>query len=246
MDIITSTTNQYVKTARSLKTKKFRDKLGLFLVEGENLTKDMPENVCIEYFLVSEKMHENFQYIFSKFNAKVLVVSDKIFDSIADTVSPQGIIAVVKKMNFSFVLPQKNALVLDKVSDCGNLGTILRTAAASGFEEIYLCESVDVFSPKVVRSSMGGLFKVKIMVCNECQAIDVLKNSNSYVLDMNGLQIGELSNQNQVTLLGGSESLGVRDIFKQNAKNIVSIPMKNKMESLNVAVAMAVAMYKTI
>lgn len=246
MDTITSTSNQYVKLARSLSEKKFRDQTGLFLVEGANILRDMPLSEQVEFFLIDEEKQSELEKITNKFFSPVFLLSSKIFGTVCDTVSPQGIVAVVKKNEHNFALPTKDALVLDKVADAGNLGTILRTAAAADFTSIYLLECADVYSPKVVRASMGGIFKVDCYTVNEQQAISVIEATSSFALDMDGKSLLELEKSPQITLVGGSEAHGVRESILNASKQIVSIPMKNQMESLNVAVALAIAMYKTI
>lgn len=244
MEVITSTSNQYVKLARSLSQKKFRDESDLFVVEGVNILKDMPA-LRVEFFLVDEEKVESFASITQKFAAPVYLVQSRIFSAVSDTVSPQGIIAVVKQKILDFTLPDGNALVLDKVADAGNLGTILRTAAAADFSSVYMLECADFYSPKVVRASMGGIFKIKCYNVNESEALSVISATQSYALDMEGKPLSQLKKSSPITLIGGSEAQGIRESLMQAAKQIVSLPMENNMESLNVAVALAVAMYST-
>ncbi len=244
METISSTSNQFVKMVKSLSDKKVRDNLGLFLVEGANLVKDMPLDTQIEFLMVDENKIENYSDILAKFDAKVFSVTSKIIEVVSDTKSPQGILAVVKKREFGFEIPTGNSIVLDAVSDAGNVGTILRTAAAAGFGDVFFVECADPFAPKVVRASMSGIFKLKLHIITENEAIEILKKTNSFAMDMNGKSISCLMGQQNVTLLGGNEAHGVRNTFKKFAKNVVSIDMKNNMESLNVAVALSIAMFK--
>ena len=139
MEIITSTQNQYVKQVRSLKDKKFREKSGLFVVEGGNIFKDMPESVSVEYILATEERLDEVQRFISSTRACVYVVSESVMKTLSDTVTPYGLIAVLKKSQVEFSMPKGNALLLDGVSDPGNMGTIIRTACARGFEDIYRC-----------------------------------------------------------------------------------------------------------
>lgn len=110
---------------------------------------------------------------------------------VADTVSPYGICAVCKMPMNDFAMPCGNALLLDGVSDPGNLGTIFRTAAACGFCDIYLLDTADIYSPKVVRATLGTLFKVRACQIDEEQAISLCKSTSSAVLDMDGENILE-------------------------------------------------------
>ena len=245
MEIITSTQNQYVKQVRSLRDKKFRDKTGLFVVEGGNIFKDMPEGVSVEYILATEERLDELQKLVFSTRACVYVVSESVMKTLSDTVTPYGIVAVLKKPENRFGMPKGNALLLDGVSDPGNMGTIIRTAAARGFEDIYLLDCVDVYSPKVVRATLGGLFKVRLVEVKESEAITLLQNLNSAVLDFGGEDLTEAQIDSPVLIVTGSEAHGVRDCVLEHSKRILTLPMTNGIESLNAAVATAVAMYQT-
>ncbi len=255
-EIITSTKNQYVKKARALSQKKFRKETGLFLVEGTNIIKDMPSSVEVEYMLATPQRLDEVERAFSTTadanvgvsftRAHVYVVGEEVMAYVADTVSPYGICAVCKMPPCDFALPQGNALLLDGVSDPGNLGTILRTAAACDFSDVYLLDTADVFSPKVVRATLGGLFRVRLHEIDETLALELVQKTNSAVLDMGGKNILETKPETPTLLVAGNEAHGVRDILKRMAKNAYSLPMKNDIESLNVAVATAVSMYQTL
>ncbi len=243
MDVITSNSNQYVKLVKSLSDKKSRDTLGLFMLEGERLIKDLPNDYGVEFLLVSEDKADEYDYLLN--GRTYFVCSEKTIRYAADTVSPSGIIAVVKKPKTEFKLPNKNAILLDRVSDPGNIGTIIRTAAAVGFD-VYLYKTADVFSPKVVRASMSALFKTDIYEIDLKQVKELLTKTESYALDMDGDSLFGLNFGGNVTLVGGNEAHGLSDEILELVKGKISIPMKNCMESLNVAVATSVAMYYTI
>lgn len=245
MEIITSTQNQYVKQARSLKDKKFRLKSGLFVVEGGNIFKDMPEDVSVEYILVTEERFDEIQQLVFSTRTRVYVVSESVMASLSDTVTPYGVVAVLKMPKSRFEMPKGNALLLDGVSDPGNMGTIIRTAAARGFEDVYLLDCVDIYSPKVVRATLGGLFKVRLTEVNEDEAIHLLQNLNSAVLDFGGEDLTTAEINTPVLIVTGSEAHGVRDSVLNNSKRVLTLPMTNGIESLNAAVATAVAMYQT-
>ena len=257
-EIITSTKNQFVKKARSLSQKKFRKESGLFLVEGTNVIKDMPSSVGVEYVLATLQRQGEVERSFGKersekscevlafTRAQVYYVSDEVMQYVADTVSPYGIVAICKMPSTEFAMPKGNAVLLDGVSDPGNLGTILRTAAACDFNDVYLLDTADVFSPKVVRATLGGLFKVRLHEINESDALELMSETNSAVLDMGGMNILQNKPSTPVLLVAGNEAHGVRDSLKGAAKSTYSLPMKNEIESLNVAVATAVSMYQTL
>ena len=247
MEIITSSKNQYAKLAKSLAEKKFRRETGLFFVEGKNLLKDLPSNVEIEYiFATAEKADEANALSNAHAGAKVLYATDSVISSIADTKTPYGIIAVCKMPTKEFKMPSGNALLLDGVADPGNVGTIFRTAAACNFKDVYLVDSADIYSPKVVRATLGGLFKVNAYEIDVETATKLITECNSAVLDMGGSNILKENIETPVLYVAGNEAHGVRDEFKHLAHKVYSLPMENDVESLNVAVATSVAMYKTI
>lgn len=245
MEIITSTQNQFVKQVRSLRDKKFRKQSGLFVVEGGNIFKDMPEGLSVEYILATEERLDEVQKLIFSTRVCVYVVSESVMKSLSDTVTPYGLIAVLKTPQVEFSMPKGNALLLDGVSDPGNMGTIIRTAAARGFEDIYLLDCVDVYSPKVVRATLGGLFKVRLCEVDECEAIALLDNLNSAVLDFGGEDLTKAEINSPILIVTGSEAHGVRDSVLAHSKRILTLPMTNGIESLNAAVATAVAMYQT-
>lgn len=247
MEIISSTQNKLVKLARSLAQRKFRTQTGLFLVEGVNLLRDMPESICPSYVLCTQDRFDEAVNIFSdRAETSIVCVSDAVMQSVSDTTTPYGIAAVCKIPNTDFKMPVGNAVLLDGVSDPGNVGTILRTCAACGFCDVYALNSADVYSPKVIRATLGAIFKVRVCEVDEAQALALVRETDSAVLDMGGKNILDGKVQSPVLFVAGNEAHGVRDIFRKEAKHTFSLPMQNNIESLNVAVATAVAMYQTV
>lgn len=247
-EIITSLDNAMVKEARSLNDKKFRKFYGKFLVDGEKLVNEV---VCgamevDKLFIDSSKLSE-FGYILEKYNGKIVPVTSKVLASISQNVTPQGIIAEVIMRETGSFEPETNEpiLILDRIQDPGNLGTIIRTASATGFYTIVLIDTADAYSPKVVRSSSGGIFYTDIFRMTETEILDFCKKKNIEVLiaDMGGENIfyKELKNKNYALVIG-NEGQGVSDNFKNYGKAI-SLPMKPQMESLNAGVSASVLMY---
>lgn len=260
-EIISSTKNQFVKLAKSLHDKKFRQETGLFLVEGINLIKDMPASVGIKYLFstqsraveLDEILHRNLKeedtLVSSSIaytRAQVYYVTDDVMSYMADTVSPYGVLALCEIPKMAYKKPEGNAILLDGVTDPGNIGTIIRCAAACDFKDVYLLECADLYSPKVVRATLGGLFRVNTYIVKKEEAFELVESTNSAVLDMDGQNILDKKVQSPILLIAGSEAHGVREEIKSKAKKVYSLPMKNGIESLNVAVASAVAMYQTI
>lgn len=248
MEVITSRQNRFIKLARSLSERKFRAETGLFLAEGVNLLRDMPKDVQTYAVFATEARYAEATDMFNGRSVRegIFCVSDDVMNSISDTSSPYGISAVCYIPRVEFALPKGNALLLDGVSDPGNFGTILRTAVACGFSEVYALGTVDLYSPKVIRATLGALFKLKVVSIDEAQALTLARECNSAVLDMGGQNILDIEIPSPVLFIAGSEAHGVRECLKRKAKISYSLPMKNQIESLNVAVATAVAMYQTV
>ena len=237
-----------VKEARSLNDKKFRRFHGKFLVDGEKLVNEV---VCgaleVDKIFVDATKIGNFGYILEKFNGKVVPVTSKVFASISENATPQGIIAEVFMRETGEFSAEENEpiLVLDRIQDPGNLGTIIRTASATGFNNIVLVDTADPYSPKVVRSSSGGVFYTDIYRMTENEIIGYCKRKNIDLLiaDMGGKNIFNFEPENKsFALVIGNEGQGVSDVFKSSGQAI-SLPMKSQMESLNASVSASILMY---
>lgn len=251
MEIITSSQNQYVKLARSLSQKKHRLETGLILAEGINLLRDMPASVEVKYVFYTLDRRDEVLPLLKKYgiaedDSRVMCVTDSVLKSFADTVTPYGIAAVVKMPSLEYVAPTSNAILLDGVADPGNVGTIIRTAAAAGYEDVYLLDCSEAYSPKVIRSSLGGIFRVRVHEVDIMRAMELVRSYQSAALDMGGQNLLEAKLETPVLLIAGSEAHGVRECIKNTAKRVCALPMSNGVESLNVAVAAAIAMYQTI
>ena len=244
MNLITSTQNQLIKQIKTLKDKEGRSLLSLFIVEGENIVKDIPSNADVKYIFVLDKKVDDFKYILDKYkDNQIYAVNDAVMLSISDTKTPAGIIAVVSKKESNFVAGQ-NVVILDGVSDPGNMGTIIRTCVACGVKDIFAINCVDYTSPKVVRSTMGGIFNVNVIPATYEELLDKLKGYNWLTLDMNGEDIFHLTKvKSPFGLIVGSEAHGVSKTLKENCTTILSLPMVGPIESLNAAVSLSVALY---
>jgi len=242
---ITSMSNEKVRFFRSLREASARKESGCFLVEGWNSVKDIPADAEIVSFYVKESKVDAFCETLSDRRAEMLVLSDALFDRVSDTVSPIGIAAVVKQRKYSDIseISSDKVIVLDHVSDAGNVGAILRTAVAAGYKDVICIGGADPFSPKAVRASMSAIFKSRLFFC-DIDAFLCGKNSNLYdiiVLDMQGEDIFRFAPKGRFALVVGNEAHGVSEELKQVGKK-VSIPMQS-MESLNAAVSAGIAMY---
>ncbi len=242
--IITSSSNEKVKRLRSLyKEKKLRYQYGVFVAEGENFVKDIPVDGRIKALYIRENSYEQLRYLEERFCIQALIIKDSVFDSIADTVTPSGVIAEVAIKNNNEVMGDF-VLVLDKVADAGNLGAILRTACAAGINTVICIGTVDPYSPKAVRASMGGINMLNIVASDTDNALLLLKDYAIISLATGSKNIFEYKTTDKVALVVGSEAHGIQEKIINESKAILTIPMKeNSVESLNAAVSAGIAMY---
>lgn len=238
--MITSLDNEKVRAVCKLNDKKYRKLSGCYLIEGERLVFDaFKYNANIVEVFVSESYN-------GKSVADAIVVSNKVFAKISDTVHSQGILAVVKIEKDKAFCLKKNCLILDGLQDAGNVGTLIRTAASCGFTDVFAINCVDVYSPKVLRAAMSSHFCVNIWQTENQQTYDLLKNDGFSVVvaDMDGKNIFGTNFADKVALVVGNEGNGISKFWKDCADTIVALPMENNFESLNVSVAGSVAMYQ--
>ena len=169
--MITSTSNAQIKELAKLQKKsRLRDEKGIFLVEGPRITEEIPAE-RIEKVYASESFAKKNKEFLEKLQAPVELLTDTVFAYVSDTKTPQGILAIVKRLNYTMndLMQVKNQkaphlVVLDNLQDPGNLGTIFRTAEAAGVTGILLSKDcVDVYNPKVIRSTMGAVFRMPFL-----------------------------------------------------------------------------------
>lgn len=225
---------------RSLAGKKGREANGLFVAEGANLVKDMPDKTSALYVRSGDIQRHN--SIISIWKGEVNIVADNVFEGIADTVNSNGILAAVP-------IPQPKplsggiVLVLDGISDAGNAGTIIRTAAALGVQDIIGVESADFFNPKTVRASMGGVFVSNLIDAGRDEACRMLDGYTVAVLDMAGKNVYDYKPPPKLALVVGNEAHGVSEFFRSLACEVLAVPMYgDRIESLNAAVSAAIAL----
>ena len=236
--VITSASNSKVLLVRKLQDKKYRNRFKQYCIEGVRLYQ--------EALRFGKKPLEVFvkQSLSDKLNIDgATVVEDNVFDKMYDTVSSQGLIAVLP-IEDNDTVASGNCLVLDSLQDPGNVGTLLRTACATGFDTVYLYRCVDVYSPKCVRSAMSAHFAINLVTVDD---FDVLKQhiSNCRVVcaDMDGKDVSQFQYNEPIALVLGNEGNGIGDYFNEISDDVVSLSMKNNLESLNVAVAGSILMY---
>ncbi|MDE7440376.1 MAG: RNA methyltransferase [Clostridia bacterium] len=234
--LITSKSNPIIKTVQSLSDKKFRKQLNLYIVEGIKPVKECIEAGCQIDRIICVEQFEN---VFPD----ATVVTESVFKSISAEKTPQGVLAVVKIPHFQLRTPEKPCLLLDCLQDPGNLGTVIRTANAAGYDDIFMINCTDPFSPKAVRASMSGIFFVNIYQGTREEVLEVLEDVPLICADMCGDDIFTFKPPKNFCLCIGNEGSGISNEIKNRASNTVKIPMRSTCESLNVAVSAGIAMY---
>lgn len=238
--MITSKQNSLVKEIRSLADKKFRDRLNLFVIEGVKPVKEAIEKGQRLYAVVGT---ERALEALLPCNERVEVVSEEIFSYISEEVTPQGVLAVAFKPQNTIVKPTGRCLLLDGVSDPANVGAIIRTAAACGYNDVYTTsDCADAYSQKSVRASMTGVLRVNIRRGTREELLSVI-DCPIIVADMNGEDLFTFKKMQKFCLVIGNEGNGVSQIVKDKADFVVSIKMENGVESLNAAVSAGILMY---
>lgn len=259
MQVITSKDNEIIKNIKKLKEKKYRDQTGEYIIEGIKLVEEaITENAKISKIVVCEDCEtdgaipKDLMYEIAKYDC--IYVSKKIFEAISDVNTPQGILAVIKKcseMSQQEILYNEDIIVvLDDVQDPGNLGTILRTVDSVNLKQIILSpKCADPYNPKVVRSTMGAIFRLNIIESKNI--IETLKEikKNKYKIVTTSLETNEsiyTADLNRKAIIIGNEANGVSKEVLEMANEKVKIPMLGKTESLNVAVATGIILYEYV
>lgn len=236
--MITSLQNETIKEIMKLKQKKYRDEKDLFLVEGYHLVEEARKANCIQMLITTLE---------EKFVEKTLYVSDKVMEKLAFTKSPQPIMAICyKNKNQELLKAGKRYLLLDGLQDPGNVGTIMRTALAFGYDQIIMSKDcVDLYNDKVIRSTQGALFQMNTCIMDLKEAITFFKQQGVKVYGtclQNAQSIDQHQRYSQMAFVMGNEGQGVHQEILDLCDERLYIPIQS-IESLNVAIAAAITMY---
>lgn len=255
--MISSSSNARIKQVVQWQSKsKERRNAGVFLIEGIKLFEEVPEQDVQEIYVsegalgkilsqsgLREKL-EKLQYE---------IVTDEIFQKISDTQTPQGILCVVRRPEYSpdELLAGENPLLmlLEDIQDPGNLGTILRTGEGAGITGVIMTkQTVDVYNPKTIRATMGSIFRVPFCyVENLTEVIELLHNKgiHTYAAHLEGREYYDsFSFREGTAFLIGNEGNGLRRETAEAAEHYLKIPMEGRVESLNASIAAALLMYE--
>lgn len=236
MIIISSLQNENVKHWCKLKQKKYRDQKNMFLVEDEHLVQEAIKNDCVLEIITSES---------KEFAYKTYFVTKEILKKISEQETPPKIIAVCQKLTERDI--EGPAIFLDGLQDPGNLGTIIRSALAFDIPNIILNENtVDLYNPKVIRSTEGMLFAVNVVRKNTSECLEFLKQKNYQIIGtdvQDGIDIENLELSGNVVFVIGSEGKGITK-SRDYCDAFIKIPMNKSCESLNASVSASIIMYE--
>ena len=257
MQQITSKENGLIKHIIKLKEKKYRKEYNEYIIEGAKIVEEaIIEKAKIKQIIISEDAinSELIQKHLKEELQKIdyIQVTPNIFKLISGVEKPQGVLAIIEKdkQREKIDISQEIILALDDLQDPGNLGTIIRTADSVGLNQILISKgTVDPHSPKVIRSTMGAIFRVKIIECENLKEIlEKLKKNNFKIMvtDLNtNKSIYDIKLQKNVIIIG-NEANGVSEEIKNLADTKAIIPMFGKTESLNASVATGVILYEYV
>ena len=197
--------------------------------------------LVLERVFVSEALADTVDFP----TEKTVIVSDTVIHALSDEKTPQGVVCRVQIPRRSISSPSGACIVLDGVADPGNVGAIIRTANAAGYDEIYLTDDcADAYAPKSVRASMSGVFFTKLYIGTRAEIINALENTPVVVADMHGENVFSFQSPKKFALVIGNEANGVSSELKNMATHTVKIPMRATQESLNAAVSAGILMYQ--
>lgn len=252
---IKSNDNKIIKEVKSLYKKKYRDKLNLYLVEGSKLIKQANESeVNIKYIVVSKSYYEKNIEIS---DVKTYIIDDSLYKKISNLKNPEGIIGIFEKKeyNIDILLNKKTKnnglkiIILNKLQDPGNIGTIIRTAEAAGIDFIIMENSVDLYNDKLIRASMGALFLIPIIECDSLEIYNEIKNKNieliGTVLDSN-LYYNNFDYNKDMAIIIGNEGSGIDNELLNLLDYKLTIPMAGNINSLNASVAASLVIFKSV
>ncbi len=245
---ITSTQNPAVKAIKKLADAKARKESGLFLVESEKCVEEaLKLPGLVKQLVILETESDKLRKYTDGFGGDIFLANQAVLETIATAKTPQGIIAVCSIEAMTFLQKDGLVVVLDGISDPGNLGTIIRTSDAAGAAAVYtMDESADVLSPKVIRASMGSVFHIPTKKATPADIL-ALKENGYLVLgaDLDGET--EFSfREEKLGLVIGSEAHGISPEMTALVDRKIKIPMIGKAESLNAAVAAGILIYKIV
>ncbi|MDD6441563.1 MAG: RNA methyltransferase [bacterium] len=256
--MITSNSNPKVKKLLTWqKKRKVREEDGIYIVEGLRMFVEAPQDKVREVY-VSESFYKKKreELCLDAWGKKLEILSDSVYGHVSDTKTPQGVLVVMEQMKYSLeeVIAGKEGrasllMVLDNLQDPGNLGTILRAGEAAGVTGVVMSsDCVDIYNPKVIRSTMGSIYRMPFIYVEDLPTVVKMlgeKEIHTYAAHLKGKRSYEEEDFTKGTaFLIGNEGNGLRDEVADAAEIYVKIPMCGEVESLNAAIAASVLMFE--
>lgn len=250
---ITSRTNPLVVSLSRLTDKKERDKTGLYIAEGFKLCKEACDQGRVRYAVLRQDRRQQEQYaaLVKRCGGAPVVLSETVYEKITKDHSPDGILFVMEMESLEIPgdMTGERVCILDSIQDPGNVGTIIRTAAALRIDRVILHKCADVYNPKVIRATMGAFFRISVSKCSDLQKLIIrLQNAGRRVLaaalSQRGLTLGDAPLYPTDTLILGNEGHGIDEAVVDQCDASIKIPMTDKTESLNAAAAAAVLLWE--
>ena len=239
--MISSTNNEKIKELSKLKIKKYRDESNKFLVEGKHLVEEAyKSNLLLEVFTIEDRI---------LFNVETTIITPDVMKKLSSTDTIPSIVGVVKKKENTEIIGDK-ILLLDSIQDPGNLGTIIRSAAAFDIETIVLSnDTVDLYNSKVIRATQGMIFKMNIVIGDIKTAMHMIRDKNITIYGtdvVSGILPNTLSTdeKSRFALVVGNEGNGISPEVYSLCDKMLFIKMNNNVESLNVGVATSIILYE--
>lgn len=257
MQRITSKENEFIKHVKKLKDKKYRDINNEYVIEGIKLVAEaIQEKAFIKQIILcddcerNETISKDLMYEIAKYEC--IYVTQKIFKYLSEVQTPQGILAIIEKTpaNTEIDYTQDMIVGLNDIQDPGNLGAILRTVDSIGLKQILVSKgTADAYKPKVVRSTMGAIFRVKIIECEDLKQTLKEVKKHKFKIMVSSLQtdntIYDVDYHKKVVIIG-NEANGVEKEIQEFADEKVKIPMLGRTESLNASVATGIILYEYV
>ena len=237
-DIYTSIENKKIKNIKKLYTKKYRDEFNEFIIEGEHLVVEAYKSGYLKYIILEENSNIDI-------NIDKIYVTENVLKYISELDTPPKVLGVCSKIKEKEI--GNKVLILDGIQDPGNLGTIIRSAAAFNIDTIILSkDTVDLYNPKVLRATQGMIFNINIIIKDLKDIISKLKtNYKIYGTKVNGgKNLKTIEKCEKFAIIMGNEGNGVKKDILDMCSDYIYIDMNKRCESLNVAVATSIILYE--
>lgn len=253
MEYITSAQNGKVKALRKcMQNKKYRQQMGLFVVEGEKMVKEAcADGMAVDVIFLRKDLAGKVDGLPME---KCVLVTDQVLRAVSDTVTPQGIVASLHmpEADLAAVADKENALLLlcENVADPGNLGTLVRCADAAGADGVVLCGCADLYNPKTLRATMSSLYHIPVIVQRDAAGTVTWLREHGFLTCAAALGAKNTPYETDFTgktvLCVGNEANGLTEELLGQCSHQVKIPMPGHAESLNVGCAAAVLLYEAV